>query len=334
MIPMQALRSPTKTSLFRNAHRCIQKALTFMGAALLTVMLSCPVLHGQTIEDGIMVAKRSVTATALYSHDSWDHYWEGSLNRINGNVGTVTTQMATLTGNYGLTNRLNILAGVPYVWTHASQGTLHGQSGFQDLTLAVKYNALQLRVGDFGGLRLIGLVTGAIPLTDYTPDLQPLSLGTHSRRIGGRLTMNFQGRQGLYVNGSAAYTVRGNVKLDRSSYYTNGQLYLSDEVAMPNLFNYILSAGYRKKNMMFVGNFAQQQARGGGDIRRQDLPFVSNRTNFSQAGATVLYPMPGLRTLQYTFTYANTFEGRNVGQANTFTAGLMYTLHFERQGSK
>jgi hypothetical protein len=291
-------------------------------------------LRAQTIEDGIMVSRQSLIVSGLYGHDSWDHYWEGSLNRVNGNVGTVTTQSATVTGDYGLTNRLNFLGSVPYVWTQASQGVLRGQSGFQDLTLAAKYTALQSRVGDFGVLRLIGLVYGAIPLTDYTPDLQPLSLGTHSKRISGRLTMNFQGRQGLYVNASGAYTWRGNVTLDRSSYYTNGQLFQSSEVAMPNLFNYILSAGYRKNNMMFVGNFAQQQARGGGDIRRQDLPFVSNRTNSSQAGVTGLYGVPHLRTLQYTFTYANTFNGRNVGESNTFTTGLLYTIHFEKRGSK
>ena len=302
-------------------------AICFIGAV-------APNLMAQTIEDGIMVGKQSIVLSGVYGHDSWDHYWEGSLNRINGNVGTVTTQSGTFGGNYGLTNRLNLLASVPYIWTHASSGVLRGQSGFQDITFGAKYKALQSPIGNAGEYSLIGLVYGALPLTNYSPDLLPLSLGTHSKRISGRLTMNFQGRQGIYANASGAYTWRGNVTLDRSSYYTNGQLYMSNEVAMPNLLNYILTVGYQKNRMMFVGNFAQQQARGGGDIRRQDLPFVSNRTNSSQAGITVLYPLPKLPRLQYTFNWANTFDGRNVGEANSFTTGLMYTLHFERRGKQ
>ena len=41
-----------------------------------------------------------------------------------------------------MANRLNVIAMVPYVWTNASQGVLHGIQGFQDLTLAAKWNFL------------------------------------------------------------------------------------------------------------------------------------------------------------------------------------------------
>jgi len=288
-------------------------------------------MGAQTIDDGIMLGKRTLCAGALYTHDSWDSYWEGTLQRVNGNIGTVTTQAVTMSANYGVTSRLNVMANVPYVWTNASQGVLHGQKGFQDFTLAAKYRLISIPVKQFGALRAIAVLAGSVPMTDYTPDLQPLSLGTHSKRLSGRVTLNFLGKQGLYLNGTTAYTLRDNVTLDRSSYYTNGQLYLSNEVAMPNVFDYGVSVGYRKNDMTITGDFSQQQTRGGGDIRRQDMPFVSNRMNFSKAGATVKIPIPKARDLQYWFMYSNTFDGRNVGQASTFTTGLMYTLHFERR---
>ena len=44
----------------------------------------------------------------LYTHDSWDQYWEGTLKRGNGNIGTVTTQSVAWMGNYGITDRLNV----------------------------------------------------------------------------------------------------------------------------------------------------------------------------------------------------------------------------------
>ena len=43
-------------------------------------------------------------------------------------------------GNYGITDKINVIAMLPYVKTEASQGTMSSLEGIQDLTLAVKYN--------------------------------------------------------------------------------------------------------------------------------------------------------------------------------------------------
>ena len=101
----------------------------------------------QSMEDGIMLMKKTTFGGVMYNHDSWNQYWEGPLERTNGNLGTVTTQSLVATGDYGLTKRINLLGEVPYIWTNASQGVLHGQSGVQDLTLAAKYNFINFPVG-------------------------------------------------------------------------------------------------------------------------------------------------------------------------------------------
>jgi hypothetical protein len=313
----------------KNRRKPHRKILAFICFALLVLL--CPSLHAQTIDDGIMLADKTLCAGALYTHDSWDHYWEGSLERVNGNIGTITTQSLTMAANYGVTSWFDAIVNVPYIWTNASEGVLHGQAGFQDLTLAAKFKAISIPIGHHGALRAIAVLSGTLPMTNYTPDLQPLSLGANSKTISGRTTLNYLGRRGLYINGSAAYTFRGNVTLDRPSYFTNNQLYLSNEVAMPNQFNFGTSIGYRKNNLELVGDYSQQQTRGGGDIRPQDMPFVSNRTNFSKAGATLKLPIPKLKNMQYWLIYSNTFQGRNVGQSNTITTGLMYTLPFEKR---
>ncbi|CAN5491567.1 hypothetical protein BH10ACI4_BH10ACI4_27510 [soil metagenome] len=304
-------------------------------AALLCLLLFIPSLRAQTMEDGIMLGRNLICFGSLYTRDSWTQYWEGTLQRTNGNIGTITTQSVNLAANYGVTSRINVLASAPYVWTNASQGVLKGQSGIQDISLAVKYNVLRAPMGRIGTVRGIVVAYGSIPLTNYSPDFLPLSIGMQSRTVGGRATLNYQGRNGLYLNGTGAYTFRGNVVLDRSSYFTNGQLYLSNEVAMPNVFDYNLSAGYKRGDLVLTAAFAQQQTRGGGDIRRQDMPFVSNRMDASRVGFNIQYPLPihRLRNLQYWVAYRNTFNGRNVGQANTLTTGLMYTLHFEKRAT-
>lgn len=279
-----------------------------------------------------MLARGTLCAGVLYTHSQWSQYWEGSLERTNGNLGTVTTQTAAAMANYGVTNRINVLAGVPYVWTGASQGVLHPQNGFQDFSAAVKVNALQLRLREFGALRAVALVGGSVPMTAYSPDQQPLSIGNAAKTATGRVNVNLLGHGGLYVDGAMAYTLRGNVTLDRPYYYTNGQLYLTNDVAMPNVFDFGANVGYYRHDLKIVGNYGQQQTRGGGDIRRQDMPFVSNRMNFSRAGFEVQYPLPRRwHALQVWASYSNVFQGRNVGQSNAVTSGLMYTLQRERR---
>jgi hypothetical protein len=45
-----------------------------------------------------------------------------------------------------------------------------------------------------------------------------------------------------------------------------------------------------KRGLMTAVSVSQQRTLGGGDIRRRDMPFVSNRMNFSKARAMVVYP--------------------------------------------
>jgi hypothetical protein len=74
--------------------------------------------------------------------------------------------------------------------------------------------------------------------------------------------------------------------------------------------------------------FEQQKTQSGGDIRRQDMPFISNRMNSSRLGGLVMYPIPRLEDLAVQVSYAYTLAGRNVGRSSTVTTGLSYTLHF------
>jgi hypothetical protein len=296
--------------------------------AFLLLALSSASLGAQTIDDSLMMPRNNFCTGFMYQHDSWDRYWEGSLKRGNGNIGQITTQNVSWMGNYGITNRLNVIAMLPYVWTNASQGVLLGMKGVQDLTVAVKYNVLDTAFTSRGSLRTFVAASAGAPIGDYTPDFLPLSIGSASRSLSGRMTLIFQARPGWFVRGTGAYTWRGNVKLDRPAYYTNGQLFFSDRVAMPDVFDYTASAGYLDHRLHAPVFFTQQYTRGGGDIRRQDMPFVSNRANFSKVGALVQYWFPRSRALSVRLEANHTLTGRNVGQSTTLTAGLLYIFRF------
>ena len=294
----------------------------------LSLALVAAPLRAQTIDDGSMLPQQALATGVLYAHESWSQYWEGTLKRDNGNIGTLTTQSVTWMAAYGVTDRLSVMAMVPYVWTHATQGPLHGMRGLQDFTLAAKYQLLATPLTDRGTLRAMVVGVAGIPASNYTPDFLPLSIGLASRQFSGRFTLNFQAHQGWFLNGSAAYTRRTKVTLDRPAYYTNGQLYLSNEVAMPAVFDYTVSAGYQVGRLSIPVSLSQQRTLGGGDIRRQDMPFVSNRMDFVRVEGHVMYTVPAPRELGIRLGMSRIVSGRNVGQSTTLTGGLFHTFHF------
>jgi hypothetical protein len=295
-----------------------------LSAFAVLAALAAPV-HAQAIDDGIMMTGRSVQAGYVYTHDSWNEYWEGTLKRTNGNIGTVTTQTDAWIALYGITNRVTVAGSVPWVATNPSQGVLQRQRGMQDITIGGKYAFLERSSAAHGALRAIVGLSGSFPISSYTPDFAPLSIGTQSQRITPRLTLNYQTGTGVYLNAGTSYTRRADVTLDRPYFFTDDQLTLSNQVPMPNVSDYDLRVGYLKHDLNTYIGYSQQTTHGGGDIRRQDAPFVSNRVNFSRVSAMAMYPIPKINALAFQFAAARILDGRNVGQSTTLTFGVLYS---------
>jgi hypothetical protein len=167
-------------------------------------------------------------------------------------------------------------------------------------------------------------------MTDYTADFLPLSIGMESTNITYRLTTWYRHELGLFANASAGYTWRSNVEIDRPAYYTGNELHNTNEVEMPNVFDLFVSMGYQKGPVQAELSYAQQNTLGGADIRRQDMPFVSNRMNYSKINALIMYYLPKPRGLALRGAYTTTVSGRNVGKSNTLLAGVLYTIHFSK----
>ncbi|HEV7499314.1 MAG TPA: hypothetical protein VGQ33_04880 [Vicinamibacteria bacterium] len=289
-------------------------------------------LQAQTVDDGLMVPKKALFTGVTYGHDGWTDYWEGALKRTNQNIGTLTTQSVTWMANYGVTDRINVIALVPYVSTRASGGTLHSQKGLQDLTVAAKYRLFEADFGT-GGRALRGSVVASygVPLSDYVADLLPLSIGLHSRQATGRLTLSYFSHGRWFADATGAYAWRSNVTLDRPSYFTDDQLFLTDQVSMPDVVVYAARVGYLKGGLMIPVTYVRQDTLGGGDIRRQDMPFVSNNMDFSKLDVVAMYTLPHPAHLAIRLDATRVLTGRNVGQSTTLSAGLLYTIHFSHK---
>jgi hypothetical protein len=296
--------------------------------AAVMLLLSTSALRAQTDEDAIMMAKNNFCVGATYSHSSWDHYWEGTFKRNNQNLGTVSTQMIGLMGTYGVSKKLNILVNAPYVMTHATAGTLHGMHGVQDLSLWIKWLAVEQNIGN-GVLSLYALGGGSVPLTNYIADYLPLSIGLHSKTLSGRIMADYQSGN-FFVTASGTYTYRDNIKIDRTSYYTT-EIHYTNEVDMPNMTSFNFRIGYRSERWIIEAVLANMTTLGGFDIRKNDMPFPSNKMNATMGGAHFKYNFKAVTGLSLTGGGNYTLAGRNVGQATAFDIGVFYVLNFSHK---
>jgi hypothetical protein len=304
--------------------KLLKIAAAFIGLLPLT-------LKAQTDEDGIMMNKNQICAGPTYSYSSWDHYWEGTFKRNNQNLGTVSTQMIGVMGIYGITKKLNIVGNLPYVWTNASAGTLHGEHGVQDLSGWLKWLAVQQNVGK-GTISVYAVAGGSVPLTNYIADYLPLSIGLHSRTVAGRLIADYQLGH-FFATASGTYTWRSDITIDRNSYYTTS-LHLTDRVDMPDLWSFNFRTGYRANNLVLEAVASNMTTPGGFDIRKNDMPFPSNKMNATMVGAHFKYEFKSPKGLLITGGGNYTVAGRNVGQSKSFDIGVFYQLYFSKSKKK
>lgn len=245
-------------------------------------------------------------------------------------MGKVSTTNFALMGNYGITDKLNLLFSLPYIKTKASAGSMAGQKGLQDLSIMLKWVAYQKHIakGDFKTFLIAGYST---PTSNYNADFLPLSIGLHSKNAHIRLMADYQ-RNHLFATASYTYIARSNVTLDRNTYYTT-EMHYTNEVKMPDASQFNFRAGYRSETWIAEAIFNKWTTLGGFDIPRNGMPFVSNKMNATSIGLNVKYETP-IDGLSVVANGSTTIAGRNVGQASGFNAGIFYIIDFSKKKKK
>jgi hypothetical protein len=284
--------------------------------------------NAQTDADALMIPKNYFCTGIMYGHSSWKDYWEGTFKRNSGNIGTLSSSSFTYVGNYGITNKLDLIAMAPYIKTNASAGTLKGQSGLQDLTVALKYMALNTELGK-GIFSAHAIAEGSIPLSNYENDFLPVSIGLHTKTVSLRGLLNYQvGR--FFVAGAGQYVWRANTSIDRDAYYTDHLIY-SHDVEMPNVSNFLGSFGYRSLKLNVEAIVTKMTTLGGFDIRKNDMPFASNKMNMTTIGGLAKYSFDNLTGFEIVAGGNYVVSGRNVGQATNFFATVLYVFDFNKK---
>jgi len=295
---------------------------------IIALLLISTGLSAQTDIDGIMMQKHFFCIGPTIGKSSWKNYWEGTFKRDNANLGTVSATTAMIMGNYGITDKLNVLFGLPYIKTKASAGNLKGQKGLQDLSLFVKWVAKEKKLGK-GNLKAILIGGYSTPASHYYIDLMPTAIGMHSK-VGHIRVMADYEMGDWFATLSGTYMLRSNVNLDRNTYYTT-EMHYTSEVKMPNANDVNFRIGYRSSTWIVEAIADKFTTLGGFDITKNNMPFVSNDMDATRLGIHVKYDTDFVNGLSFVADANTTVAGRNVGQSSSFSGGVFYILDFSKK---
>ena len=284
---------------------------------LVTVLLTSVRVGAQMPNDAIYMPKKSVCIAGIYGQSTWKNYWEGSLKRENLNIGTQTTRSVMVMPAIGISNRVNVILSLPYVWTSTSAGNLMGQRGIQDLAAWLKVKAVER-----GGFSLNAIVGGSIPLGNYVADFLPMSIGLQARTATARLLANYRHpKTGLYLTTHGSYGWRSNIRIDRDAYQADGRVYNTNEVAVPNTYDAAVRLGVLRRTWqteVFAERFGCLT---GDNIRRNDMPFPANKMEATQIG---WYGKLQPRNVGINARVSYATNGLNMGQSTSYSVGVLY----------
>lgn len=295
---------------------------------LICLLLAPLFMTSQTEIDGIMMSKNNFCFGAVYQYSSWDEYWEGTFKRENLNLGTVSTKSIAIMGNYGVSDKLNIIFSLPYAETKASAGTMGGQKGLQDLSLTIKYMPIEKTIGK-ATYSLYALGSFSTPISNYSADYLPLSIGLQSKTAALRLMGDFQ-LGNFFSTLSSAYVKRANITIDRNAYLTD-EIHYTNKVDMPDAISVNFRAGYRSSRLIaefVIDNWVTQS--GGFDITKNNMPFPSNTMNALKYGVNSKYTLKKIPQLSLVGGFNYVVQGRNVGKSDTFYGGLFYVINIKK----
>lgn len=269
----------------------------------------------QTPTDLTFVPRGFICAGLNFGTNSWTDYWEGEILQSNGNIGTVTRNQIGLGVNVGVRDWANVILMLPWVSTNASQGTLNGQAGLQDISLFLKAVYLDRQIGP-GYLVLGGNVGFSMPVSNYLVDFAPLNIGWGTTNLSLRQMASYSTEKGFFVGLKGNYTYRSNIgSIHRDFYYDQGQAHYGNEVMVHDIFDWTTAIGYNTGRLLLEVDLNGVNTLGGSDIRAWDPGFPTNNMDFTTLTGRFDYYFTEGRGFNISLTGGTTLAGRNVGKA-------------------
>ncbi|AXG67848.1 hypothetical protein KORDIASMS9_00030 [Kordia sp. SMS9] len=200
-------------------------------------------------------------------------------------------------GIYGISNRLNVQASLPYL----SSGE---QNGLQDAQIFLKYKAFQQQ-RETSKLELSFATGFSTNVSDYR--VGGLNdLGQQAKILETRALLHYQKKSGWFANVQSGFSFK------------------FEEV--PNSFPFTLKIGKASAKSYFDFWYDFQYAFGGIDYRGTPFPqnFRELGVTFHKVGGTYHFPLSKKSGIYISPSYV--VDGRNVFQGFAYHAGFTYQL--------
>ncbi|HSL85221.1 MAG TPA: hypothetical protein VLF66_20805 [Thermoanaerobaculia bacterium] len=279
----------------RPVHRT--PALLAAGAALLAA-LSLPAAAPALDLNGFLPAAGEGAAALSYTAESYDEFWAGETKVQEPALGEVETSSLSLWFRWGFTDRLSVVANLPYVDVSTDGFAGLEDDGLADLEALLLFRLLETSSGALNH-RLVAGAGVRTPASDYEGNA-PISLGDDTTDALLRLVYQLQ-NGGFYVSQQVGYDLR------------------SDDA--PDNFPLFTEVGYTYGAFTFSGFYKKLVADGGTDIGDPGFTFPSNQEEYERVGAKVFGRFTD--RIGGALSAFTTLDGRNTGQTTGVSAGIV-----------
>jgi hypothetical protein len=311
--------------------------IKYLSIAILVLLGCYGSANAQTPNDAIMMEGKQVCVLFEYNYGTFYKYWEGSDLRENQTIATVYRNTVMPMAAIGIVDRLNFYIGVPYIKTKSSDpngGQFAGAKGFQDLTVALKYQILN-RESESGTFSLLAGVGFSTPISNYLPDYMPYSLGLGAPELSYRAIAQYEMKNGIYFRGGAAYLWRGYAKAEREYYYNDGSYY-TPWMDVPNAITADFSLGtwLLEKSLRVELNYLGSKSTSGDDIRAYNAPQPTNDIEMDRIGVFAHYYFPNIKGLGIAAYHNQVINGKNTARIRTTGIGVTYFFNYLKNKSQ
>lgn len=275
-------------------------------------------LIAQSPLSGFMKNKGEGAAVVSYSSEKYDKVFLVP-NTIDGVpvFNEVQITSVSLYGEYGITNRLNVILNVPYIKAEGSASDQvlannnfeNVRQGLQDLKVYAKYDLTSFNFAE-ARLNFMGAVGFETPLGDYPVDegLQSIiAIGNRSTTVNATGIFMYKVNTGLFLTGQMGYSIK------------NGEV--------PNALMSEFKVGYAGSRFYLDGFIANQLSdKGGVDILGEGFTgfFPATRVNYTRVGVNAYLPL--IEGIGLTGGVNQYVAGRNIGKSTGYYAGLAYSF--------
>lgn len=267
---------------------------------LLLLTASAPVLALDL--DGFQPAKGQYDIALSATLESYDEFWVGTTKVADPGLGEVETQSLALWTRWGVTDRIAVIAALPFVDVEGDGLGGLEDSGVQDLTALAQFHVAN---GQAGAWRWDVVVGGGVraPIGSYEGNA-PVSLGDDTTDLLTRATL--LARTGSwFLSQQVGFELRGDDAPNGWGLRTEIGHHVTDRVTAS-------------------GWIAISRASGGTDIGDPGFTFPSNQEEWDRVGAKLLVGLND--TLRLSAGGFATLDGRNTGKSTGFNLGLVATF--------